>query len=565
MRTPGRSWLVLGGCVLAVTVALAWVTVVMLGLERDELRATTAARHQEAQQSALWRMDSWLSVFLGREAARPYSDYLPFTEDQTNSPSPLLAFESDYIPLHFQLTANGVTSPQAPTSIPNRFELPLSSVELALKQQKFDSLAEYLDLERVRTAVELAESLPTTKLATLAMAPETLPAEEHIEYEARAMCSVPPAPGSAWADGIQVDVGPLIPMWISNSEDKGNDQLVFVRRVGIGEDKLFQGFFVDWPKLGETLLNQVGDLLADATLVRVLPQSSEVHPDQRYLANVPVALVAPKPDPPTPAALTPARTTLGIAWLLAMVASLAVGITLHKSVELSERRQRFVSAVTHELRTPLTTFKMYSEMLADGMVPKEEQRQQYLETLKDESGRLSAMVENVLTHARLEQSNGAQPLEPLTLDALLARVTPPLYRQAEAFGFQLDLHCDPPGDLSLKVDAESIGQVLSNLVDNAGKYGRNGNASAVNLTVQQDNGSLILKVRDHGPGVSETVAKSIFSAFDRGDRDPTDPNPGIGLGLSISRGLARDMGGDVTLESNGGEGACFRLEVPLST
>jgi signal transduction histidine kinase len=254
-------------------------------------------------------------------------------------------------------------------------------------------------------------------------------------------------------------------------------------------------------------------------------------------------------------------TTLGLAWLLALVASLAVGITLYESVQLSERRRRFVSAVTHELRTPLTTFKLYSEMLAGGFVP-DEKRQQYLETLKDESERLSAMVENVLTHARLEQRGGTRRLEKLTLEGLLARVTPPLHRQAEASGFTLDVQCEPPGASPVEVDAASIGQVLRNLVDNAGKYGRNGAGSTVELSVQLHNGSLIMKVRDRGPGVPAGQAKSIFDPFDRGDRDPTDPNPGIGLGLSISRGLARDMRGDVTLESSPGQGACFRLEVP---
>ncbi len=141
-------------------------------------------------------------------------------------------------------------------------------------------------------------------------------------------------------------------------------------------------------------------------------------------------------------------------------------------------------------------------------------------------------------------------------------MTPPLHRQAEASGFTLDVQCEPPGASPVEVDAASIGQVLRNLVDNAGKYGRNGAGSTVELSVQLHNGSLIMKVRDRGPGVPAGQAKSIFDPFDRGDRDPTDPNPGIGLGLSISRGLARDMRGDVTLESSPGQGACFRLEVP---
>jgi len=543
---------------------MGWVTVVMLKLERADTIATAAARHRENQQSALWRMDSWLSVFLSREAARPYSDYLPHVEGETARVSPLLTFTSDYIPRHFQLDASGVTSPQIPSALPPSFEWPVTLAQLASRRAELDRAAAYLELEQVRAAVARAESPPTKTKANLAMPFESGPASGRTEYDARVSCTVPPAPGSAWVDGQNIDVGPLIPLWLSPETEPENYKLVLVRRVGIGEGKRFQGFFVNWPALHDRLLEETRDLLADAELVPVLPQRDEADPARQYLANVPAALIAPAPVPLVNALLTPAVTTLGLAWLLALVASLAVGITLYKSVELSERRRRFVSAVTHELRTPLTTFKLYSEMLAGGFVP-DEKRQQYLDTLKDESERLSAMVENVLTHARLEQRGGTGRLEPLTLEGLLARVTPPLYRHAEASGFTLDVRCEPPGASPVEVDAASIGQVLRNLVDNAGKYGRNGAGSTVDLSVQLQNGSLIMKVRDQGPGVPEGQARSIFDPFDRGKRDPTDPNPGIGLGLSISRGLARDMRGDVTLESTPGQGACFRLEVPASS
>lgn len=555
MRSRRWSWLVFAGCAAAVIVAMGWVTVVTLQLELAEIHSSAEARHQEKLQSALWRMDSWLSVFLGREAARPYSDYLPDVEGETVRISPLSALESDYIPLHFQLDANDLTSPQVPSSLAG----------MVPKQLELDRVSEYVDLERVRTGVALAESLETTNLADLSMPSDSRPEAERTEYDARVSCTVPPAPGSAWKDGIRVEVGTLVPLWLPNLHDPERYELIVVRRVGIGEGKLYQGFVVDWPTLRESLLNEARDLLAEAELVRVLPKSSELEFAGRYLANLPVALIAPAPAPPASVGLTPARTTLGLAWLLAIVAVTAVGITLHKSVELGERRRRFVAAVTHELRTPLTTFKMYSEMLADGVVPEGERRQQYLETLKEESERLSAMVENVLIHARLEQHRGTNRVEKLTIEGLLDRVTPPLYRLAEASGFSIDVRCESPGDTPVEADAESVLQVLRNLVDNAGKYGRNGAESRVDLHVQARDGVLAMRVRDHGPGVPATRARSIFNPFDRGDRDAADPNPGTGLGLSIARRLARDMGGDVTLESPLDGGACFRLDIPGCT
>jgi len=125
VRSPRRSWLVFAIGASVVAIALGWVTAVVLRLERAEVRASAEARQQESLRSALWRMDSWLSVFLGREAARSYSDYLPYSpEGPTARVSPLLTFTSDYIPLHFQLDANGVTSPQVPAVAIDLFGTP---------------------------------------------------------------------------------------------------------------------------------------------------------------------------------------------------------------------------------------------------------------------------------------------------------------------------------------------------------------------------------------------------------------------------------------------------------
>jgi hypothetical protein len=331
VKSLRRPWLVFAACALAVGAAMGWVTVVMLKLERADTIATAAARHRENQQSALWRMDSWLSVFLSREAARPYSDYLPLVEGETARVSPLLTFSSDYIPLHFQLDAKGVTSPQLPSALPPSFAPPAASAQLAARRAELERSSEYLDLEGVRAAISRAESPPPKTKADPA---------ERAEFDARVSCTVAPAPGSAWVDGRSVDVGPLIPLWLSPKGQPNNTKLVLVRRW-YRRGQQVPGLR-HWPALHDRLLDETRDLLKGAELVPVLPQRAETEADhaRQYLANVPAALIAPAPPPPTPAVLTPATTTLGLAWLLALVASLAVGITLYKSVELGERRRR---------------------------------------------------------------------------------------------------------------------------------------------------------------------------------------------------------------------------------
>jgi len=306
----------------------------------------------------------------------------------------------------------------------------------------------------------------------------------------------------------------------------------------------------------------------------VRADSEILDPYGRYLANIPIALHTVAADPASRPALTPARIALGVAWAAAAIAAAAAGLTLRTTLALAERRRRFASAVTHELRTPLTTFRLYTELLQRGVVHDPEQRRQYLETLQHESGRLSTLVENVLAHARLEQGQGSLRLERTTFDALMKRLAPSLDRCAVAAGVVLEpgvLRTEPSdgaadgmpgGEITLDVDPDAIDRVLCNLIDNAGKYARNGAAPTVRIEAALTAGSLVIGVRDRGPGIQRDRVKTVFEPFDRGGRDAADPVPGIGLGLALSRDLARDMGGDLTLEPPGAGGACFRLELP---
>src|SRR5438552_1683092 len=99
---------------------------------------------------------------------------------------------------------------------------------------------------------------------------------------------------------------------------------------------------------------------------------------------------------------TPLRMGLILAWVAAVIALTAVALVGWSLIDLSERRIRFVSAVTHELRTPLTTLRLYLDMLTGGLVQSEEQRDQYLHTLHAEAERLNRLVGNVLDFSRLE-------------------------------------------------------------------------------------------------------------------------------------------------------------------
>lgn len=356
--------------------------------------------------------------------------------------------------------------------------------------------------------------------------------------------------------GQNVSQGMLMPVWLGNS-------LIFARRVTVAGKMYVQGCWVDWKWLNERLLSDVRDLLPDATLEALSGNESERATNR--LAALPVKLNPGETillDPPD--GLSPVRISLVIAWLCALLAVGAVAMLLFGTVQLSERRGAFVSAVTHELRTPLTTFRMYAEMLAGGMVPEKAAQQSYLNTLSAEAGRLSHLVENVLSYARLERGSARSQVERVSAERLVGKILPRLNERAAQAGMMLDTAIpEDVAGLELTTDVTAVEQILFNLVDNACKYAANGFDKFISLSAASRNGKLIIRVRDHGPGFSAPELKRLFKPFSKSARQAAISAPGVGLGLALSRRLARDLKGDLALCADEKSGACFELMLPV--
>jgi signal transduction histidine kinase len=253
-----------------------------------------------------------------------------------------------------------------------------------------------------------------------------------------------------------------------------------------------------------------------------------------------------------------------VAWASLILAAAAVALLLLGVVSLSERRAAFVSAVTHELRTPLTTFRMYTEMLREGMVAGVEKEQAYLATLSLEADRLTHLVENVLAYARLEKSRAGGRIEAVRLGDLLARVKGRLGARAAQAGLELGVEAPEEAlDTLVSADASAVEQILFNLVDNACKYAAGAADRRLHLESRRSRGKLELRLRDHGPGIPAADARRLFRPFSRSARDAAGSSPGVGLGLALSRRLARSMGGDLDYEpaGPGAPGACFVLKL----
>jgi signal transduction histidine kinase len=583
-------WPVYGVCAAGVFLALAWITVTALGLERAEYQSRAEAEREEAIRLALWRMDSQLSPMIAYEAARPYFEYAthyppgPALASSSRSPlaadvtvlSPLVRFESEYFPLHFQIDADGrFASPQVPEGEVTRL-FPASSLpDVATIESHRRSLGNLSarmgtgDLQKgIASAAEVLADLQETSVPVVASSSEQrqtkIQRKTQQEIQQRLMSNVATQAEIqkfrtnellAFAGAGSVTTGPLAPVWISEQDET----LVFVRTVRVGTTETMQGFLVDWPAVRDLLLGQVGDLFPGAEL---RPASMGTGADM--LATVPAALHVDGPDLSAASAWSPVRTTLVVTWLAGLIAMGAVALTLRASIAYGDRRSRFASAVTHELRTPLTTFRMYSQMLADGTITDANRRQKYLETLEKESGRLAHLVENVLSYARVEDGRSRPRGKRITVHELIERNREALARRATDGGMDLRLNVDDAADLQLEIDPDAVGQILFNLVDNACKYGLPADDPAVELTATVTADHLELRVRDHGPGVPAAHRDAVFSPFHRGTLSPGDKTPGIGLGLALARGLARDLGGDLHLEDPPGSdpGAWFVLTLP---
>jgi signal transduction histidine kinase len=270
-----------------------------------------------------------------------------------------------------------------------------------------------------------------------------------------------------------VEQGPFEARWLQSSAASGSNsmhvELVIERHVRVGEHEVIQGVWLDWPALEAHLRSVIEDLLPVASL-RPRARVNEPSSQDRWLAAIP-AVIEPGAMPVVkPDGWSATRTTLLATWFAVLAAIGAIGWVLRSSMELSDRRGRFVSAVTHELRTPLTTFQLYTDMLASGMVDPAS-RDSYLKTLQGESARLSRLVENVLVFSRL--SEGARPggaTEPVgELGAMLACVEPILQARAQQSGMRVEIIGDPDG-ARVRCDEASLERLLFNLVENSAKY-----------------------------------------------------------------------------------------------
>jgi signal transduction histidine kinase len=231
-----------------------------------------------------------------------------------------------------------------------------------------------------------------------------------------------------------------------------------------------------------------------------------------------------------------------------------------REMNLARVKSDFVANVSHELRTPLALIRLYAETLELGRLTAKEKYQEYFRIIREESERLTALINNILDFSRIEAGRKEYEFKETNL-ADLVRSTLDSYRfQIEQNGFSFEENIS--GDIPpVSVDREAIARSLLNLVNNALKYSKD--QKYIGVSLYRENSHVNLEVRDRGIGIPPNEQEKIFEKFYRCG-DPLVHNvKGSGLGLSLVRHIARAHGGDVLVESIPEKGSTFTIELPL--
>jgi signal transduction histidine kinase len=223
-------------------------------------------------------------------------------------------------------------------------------------------------------------------------------------------------------------------------------------------------------------------------------------------------------------------------------------------------KSEFLAVMSHELRTPLNAITGYADLIEMGIHgPVTPEQRADLERIQRSQRHLTGLINGVLNYSRLEAGALYYEVQDVALDEVLATcealIAPQLSARRLAMAFD---GYDPA--LKVRADAEKLKQIVLNLLSNAVKFTEPGGRITLTCTPRPD--AVAITVSDTGHGIAADQLERIFDPFVQVDARLVRTHEGVGLGLAISRDLARGMGGDITAESTPGAGSTFTLLLP---
>ena len=223
-------------------------------------------------------------------------------------------------------------------------------------------------------------------------------------------------------------------------------------------------------------------------------------------------------------------------------------------------KSRFLSVMSHELRTPLNAIAGYVDIMDAGVHgPISAEQQEDIRRIKRAVAQLTSVINDILNFAKLEAGEVRFQIGDVQMSEALANAYALMEPQAAAKGVRL-VYTPCDAVIVARADRERVQQIILNLLSNAVKYTSTG--GEVRMRCTQDGYAVAVRVSDTGRGIAPTDLRRIFDPFVQLLGAPHAPSDGVGLGLAISRDLARGMGGDITVQSQVGAGSLFQVTLP---
>ncbi|MDQ6738002.1 MAG: ATP-binding protein, partial [Gemmatimonadota bacterium] len=246
-----------------------------------------------------------------------------------------------------------------------------------------------------------------------------------------------------------------------------------------------------------------------------------------------------------------------------LVRSREVAETARRAAEEANRaKSGFLAAMSHELRTPLNAIAGYAQLMLLGVHgPLTDAQRGALGRIERSEQHLLSLINDVLNFAKLEAGRVEYDIREVPLGEVVDDIASMVEPQVLAKGLSYDV--DVERELILRADPEKVRQILLNLLSNAVKFTPAGGRISIGATVSGDDSVLII-VTDTGIGIPDEKKQRVFEPFVQVHRQLTPTTEGTGLGLAISRDLSSSMGGELTVESEVGQGSTFTLRLPLA-
>jgi PAS domain S-box-containing protein len=241
----------------------------------------------------------------------------------------------------------------------------------------------------------------------------------------------------------------------------------------------------------------------------------------------------------------------------------ALDTALEDAREANAGKARFLAMMSHELRTPLNAIGGYTQLMLDGIpAPPSKEHRDFLDRIARSQRHLLGLIETVLMHAKLEAGKTTYAIEAVRAGEVLTAIDSLTAPQRAAKQLAYDCTgCDRM--LEVRADREKLTQILLNVIGNAVKFTPEHGRITVR-TAMLDTGAAEFEISDSGVGMSPDQAARVFEPYTQFESSLSGQSRGTGLGMPISRDLARGMGGDLTVESTLGAGTTFRLVLPVA-